>query len=172
MKKWLFYMVLLNPVTVFSQNIYENTLKFDSYEGTPEATLSVLNFITGHWQGEAFGGITEEIWSPALGGSMMCVFKLVVEGNVLFYEICTITEEDNTLILRLKHFNRDLKGWEEKEETVDFRLVKVEKNRVYFDEFTFEKVNDNEMNIYVVIQNRDEENEVKFNYRRLGADKD
>lgn len=164
-------MLLHIPVCLTSQNAYKNTLKFDSYKSSPEASLSALDFITGHWQGEAFGGTTEEIWSPALGGSMMCVFKLVVEGKVLFYEICTITEENNTLMLRLKHFNGDLKGWEEKEETIDFRLVKVEKNKVYFDEFTFEKVSENEMNIYVVIQDGDEENEVKFNYKRYGAEK-
>lgn len=133
---------------------------------SPKASLEAVQFIAGHWKGEAFGGITEEIWTPPLGKSMMCAFKLVVNNEVRFYEICTITEENETLILRLKHFDGSLKGWEEKDETIDFRLVKVEKDRVYFDEFTFEKVGPDELNIYVVIGSNGEENEVKFNYKR------
>ena len=108
----------------------------------------------------------EEVWSPPLGGSMMCVFKLVVENEVRFYEIVTISEEHATLILRLKHFHADLKGWEEKDETVDFPLVKTETNRAYFDGFTFEKISEDEMNIYVMIGEKDGKmQEMKFPYK-------
>ena len=73
-----------------------------------------------------------------------------------------------TLLLQLKHFHRSLKGWEEKDETVDFKLVKIEENRVYFDDFTFEKISGDEMNLYVMIGAKDgSTKEVKFNYKRL-----
>ena len=121
-----------------------------------------------NWMGEGFGGTVEEIWSPPFGGSMMCVFRFVVENKVKFYEIVTITETDGSLILKLKHFNSDLTGWEEKEETIDFPLVKIDEHSAFFDGFTFEKINPNEMNIYVVIENKSgEKSEVKFNYQRL-----
>jgi len=54
--------------------------------------------LQGHWKGEAFGGITEEIWSPPLGDSMMFVFKLVDEGKVVFYEIGGIREVMTSLL--------------------------------------------------------------------------
>jgi hypothetical protein len=166
--KTLFFLLSLSiSITVAAQATYSNTVKYSEIKGSPKASLDDMDFIVGHWRGEAFGGITEEIWSPALGGSMMCSFKLVAENKVLFYEICTISEEEGSLILRLKHFNGNLTGWEEKEETVDFRLVKVTKDKVYFDEFTFEKVSEDEMNIYVVIQDGGEEDEVKFNYKKF-----
>ena len=38
--------------------------------------------------------------------------------------------------MQLKHFGSDFKGWEEKDETVDFKLVKIEKYAVYFDGMT------------------------------------
>jgi hypothetical protein len=41
---------------------------------------------------------------------MMGPFKLVVENEVQFYEIETISEENGTFVFRLKHFHRDLKG--------------------------------------------------------------
>ena len=145
----------------------QNTIPYQDDNPSPKASLSDISWIAGHWKGEAFGGTTEEIWSPPLGDSMMFVFKLVVEGKVAFYEIGHIRQEGETLILRLKHFNDNLTGWEEKDETVDFRLVKLEGNRVYFDDFTFERINDSEINLYVVIeQENGSKEEVRFNYKK------
>ena len=133
----------------------------------PKADLSAIAWIAGHWRGEALGGIVEETWTTPLDGSMMAAFKLSVNGQVKFYELETIVEEKDTLILRLKHFSSNLHGWETKDETVDFRLVKVTREKVYFDGMTFENVNDDEMNVYVVTGDEGKEKEVKFNYRRV-----
>lgn len=98
---------------------------------------------------------------------MVATYKLVVDDKVKFYEIETITEKNGTLVLQLKHFHSNLKGWEEKDETVDFPLVKITENRVYFDGMTFEKVSDNEMNVYVRIKQTDNvSEEMKFNYHK------
>ncbi len=134
---------------------------------SPPATLKQMEWLAGHWRGEALGGITEEIWSPPLGGSMMCSFKLVKENKVVFYEIVAITEETGTLMLRLKHFHGDLKGWEEKDKTIDFPLVKIDGNRAYFDGMTFERTGDNDLTVYVMIGKKGEEKEVKFGYKRF-----
>jgi len=170
MKKIRLFAILL--ITMFanqamSQEHLANTMILDDSTSSPAANLSAISWIAGHWRGEAFGGITEEIWTPPLGGSMMCAFKLVVKDKVSFYEIVIISEIENTLLLKLKHFHGTLKGWEEKDETVDFRLVKVTDNKVYFDGFTFEKISDNEINMYVVIGEEGEQSEVKFNYNRV-----
>ena len=98
---------------------------------------------------------------------MMASFKLVVDDQVKFYELETIMQHNESLILKLKHFTSSLHGWEEKEETVDFKLVKVTDNRVYFDGMTFEKVNDEEMSVYVVIGDEGKKQEVKFNYKMV-----
>jgi len=72
--------------------------------------LENIAWISGTWHGEAFGGEVEEIWSAPSGGSMMATFKLVVDGEVGFYEIEIIREIENSLLLQLKHFRADLKG--------------------------------------------------------------
>lgn len=145
----------------------QNTISFKEGDASPNATLKDVAWMEGHWKGEAFGGITEEIWSPPLGGSMMFSFKLVADNAVNFYELGHIVELDGTLLLQLKHFGGDLKGWEEKEDTVDFKLVKLSPNKIYFDDFTLEKISDDEINLYVVIGHSDgSEEEVKFNYKR------
>ena len=169
MKKWLLFVLtfILLGNSVYAQNALSNTLRMDSVKTSPPATLQDVAWVQGHWKGEAFGGTVEEIWTPPLGGSMMCAFKLVVNDEVRFYEIVTITEEQETLMLRLKHFHKDLKGWEEKDETVDFPLIKVTPDKMFFDGFTFERISENEMNIYVIIGEEEKEQEAKFNYKRV-----
>lgn len=146
---------------------FENTLLFDETAGSPKTDLSAVAWIAGHWRGEAFGGIAEEIWTPPLGDSMMAAFKLSVNDQVKFYELETISEQGDTLILRLKHFSSDMHGWEEKEETVDFKLVKVTDDKVYFDGMTFENISDDEMNVFVIIEDKGEKHEMRFNYRKV-----
>ena len=168
MRTLILLLSLLTLTTAtYSQTEFTNTLTFSDSIGSPKADLSSMRWVEGHWKGEAFDGITEEVWTPPLGGSMVCAFKLVVDGKVKFYELVTISEENNTLVLRLKHFHSNLKGWEEKDKTVDFRLVKATDNKIYFDEFTFERVGARKMNIYVVIKSKEKREEVKFAYTKM-----
>jgi hypothetical protein len=141
---------------------YANTLSFGVEKGSPKAVINDISWIAGSWRGEAMGGVTEELWSLPLAGSMMGSFKFITDGKVKFYEPELISEEAGTLILRLKHFHANLKGWEKKDETVEFRLVKITNKKVYFDNLTFEKVGENEMNIFVVIEDGEEKEEVSL----------
>ncbi len=162
--KHLIIALLVIPCISFAQN----TITLQEGADSPSATLSEVAWIAGHWRGEAFGGITEEIWSPPLGNSMMFVFRSITDDHVNFYEVGHIQQKEETLILQLKHFHGNLKGWEEKDETVDFRLVKLEEGKAFFEGFTFEKISENEMNIYVVVSQKDGQNqELKFNYQKM-----
>lgn len=136
-------------------------------EKTLEPKLENITWISGNWKGEAFGGIAEENWSKPSGGSMMATFKLINNDKVSFYEIEIIREIENSLLLQLKHFNNDLKGWETKDKTVDFQLKKITQNKVIFEGMTFEKVSNAEMNVYVDIQQKNGKTEtVKINYKK------
>ncbi len=145
----------------------QNTLTLAENAKSPKATLADARFLEGHWKGEAFGGVTEEIWTSGIGDSMLFSFRLVVDGKVDFYEIGHIIAKEDSLLLQLKHFGADLKGWEEKDETQDFKLVKKEENKLYFSGLTYEKISENEMNAYVVIANEDgSTEEITFNFKK------
>lgn len=145
----------------------QNTLQLAEDQTPPEASIQEVAWMEGHWKGNAFGGEIEEIWSPIAGKSMMFVFRLLVDDEVNFYEIGHIKEQEGTLVFELKHFSAQLHAWEEKEEVQQFKHVKTQGNRVYFDGFTFEKVSANEINIYGRIGNDDgTATETVFNYKR------
>ncbi|WP_296320621.1 DUF6265 family protein [Winogradskyella sp.] len=154
MKQFLTYTFILFTLCALSQ------------EKHLEPKLENIAWIAGTWHGEAFGGKTEEIWSEPSGGSMMATFKLTVDGKVQFYEIEIIREIENNLVLQLKHFNNDLKGWETKDETVDFPLKYITENKVVFEGMSFEKVSDSEMNVYVDVKEKDKVETIKFNYKK------
>lgn len=159
-QKSIYFLLFICSFTTFAQN----TLNYNDEKGSPKATLQDVKWIVGNWTGEALGGICQETWSEPIGNSMMFNFKLVVDGKVAFYELGHIIEKDKTLLLQLKHFDGELKGWEKAEVSENFRLVKVTPTNVYFDKFTFEKVTDNEINIYVVFEESGKE--MKFNFKK------
>jgi len=135
-------------------NSPENTLKFEAGMPVPKANIDDVKWIAGNWRGDAFGGTAEEMWGQPEGGSMMGSYRLVKDGKVVFYEIQTIVEQDNSLVFRLKHFNADLSGWEEKQAAaaISFPLVKVAPNAVYFDGLTFRKLADGSMQVFLRIK--------------------
>ncbi|TAI47272.1 DUF6265 family protein [Flagellimonas allohymeniacidonis] len=163
--KPIFFFILFTTYGLFAQK----TLQLVEDMESPKASLKDVSWIQGHWKGDAFGGTAEEIWSPPMGGSMMFVFKLVNDGAVSFYEVGHIREINETLLLQLKHFHGDLKGWETKDQTVDFKLVKIENKRVFFEGFTIEKISGDEINMHVLLGEKEEKNEVTFAYQRVNS---
>jgi len=167
MKPVIITLLLLLAYPITSAHAEGKTLSFREGMTSPPATLEDAAWMAGLWRGEAFGGVAEENWSPPLGDSMAGAFKLVSDGKVTFYELEIIREVGDTLILQLKHFHGDLKGWEEKDQTVDFPLVKVTENALYFEGFTIERVGPDAMNMYVMIEEGETAQEVLFAYKRV-----
>lgn len=159
----LLFLILLNFAIVNGQNTYA----LEEGQKSPNASIQLVSFMEGHWLGEAFGGKTEEIWSPIDAGAMAFVFRHIADGKITFYEIGHIREIDKTLIFELRHFDANLHAWEEKNEVQQFKFVKAEANRVYFECFTFENVSENEINIYGLIKDeKGDAEEVVFNYKK------
>jgi len=151
-----------------SQSMDTKVLKLEEGTMSPSAKISDITWIAGHWRGEALGGIVDEIWYPPAGGQMMGVFRLTSDQNVQFYEIFTVSEEEGSLILKLKHFNADLTGWEEKDEIVKFPLVKLGDKIAYFDGLTMEKIDDNHLTVYVIFHQKDgKQNVGAFSYTKV-----
>lgn len=136
---------------------------------SPRATIADAAWVAGRWVGEGFGGIAEEVMSPPAGNAMIGHFRIVTKGEPSFYEIVQIREEAGSLVYRVKHFHPDLKGWEEKDKTVDFPLVASERDALYFDGLTIKRTGPDEVTHWVRIRAKDGKiEEAKLVYRRAG----
>lgn len=129
--------------------------------------LKEFAWIAGQWHGEALGGKFEETWNAPMGKSMMGMFKLSKDEGVSFYEILTIVEENDTVLLRLKHFDNKLVGWEEKDKSIEFPFVSVSKTEAIFDGLKFVKIDENTMHILVKIKRGAAVSELKFVCNRV-----
>lgn len=145
---------------------FKNCKYLEEGQNPEKAELSEISWLEGHWIGEGFGGTIEEIWTNEMGGAMMGSFRMVVDGDVSFYEIMTITQEEESLLLRIKHFDKKLKGWEEKDQSIETKLVEIKPDIACFEGLTMQKINENELMIYVVFDKEDAHSETGFKYRR------
>lgn len=150
-----------------------NTLKLDKRESLAAAKIGDLAWMAGHWVGTGLGGVSEEVWSPPLGNNMMGMFRVVRDGKVSFYELCAFVEEGGSLAMKVKHFNPDLTGREEKGEVRSFPLVKLDGQAAYFDGLTYRKLADGRLEAFVVIKKKatGEMAEERFEYTRFDAAK-
>jgi hypothetical protein len=164
----LAYMITISIIGYSQEKETENTLKL-SGTSRPKATIEDIAWLAGHWKGNALGGVSEEIWSPPQAKSMMGSYRLIKNDTlIVFYEIVTITEDGQSLTLKLKHFNKDLTGWEEKNEVREFKLVKKEKNKLWFEGMTFEMIDENSFQVYLAIQKKNGEViEERFPYKKV-----
>jgi hypothetical protein len=130
-----------------------NTLTAPDDFRSPAATVKDLAWFAGAWTGSGLGGVTDEIWSPPAGGAMMGMFRLVRDGKIVFYEFLTLVEQDGSLLLKLKHFNPDLTGWEERANFVTFRLLTIAPDAVHFNGLTFRRQGADRMEIFLALRN-------------------
>lgn len=162
-------MALLTTGAQAQSQVTEHTVRSDEDASRPPASIEDVEWMAGDWIGEAFGGTAEEVWSPPSAGTMLGMYKLHRDDQVVFYEILTIQEENDSLVLKLKHFHPDLKGWEEKDDTVDFPLVKLEEKKAWFRGLTFHRISDDRLMIYLALRQGDEPpREVVFDMKKRG----
>ncbi|HEY5917074.1 MAG TPA: DUF6265 family protein [Chryseolinea sp.] len=164
----LAFMIAISFAAHSQEKETENTLKL-SGTARPKATIEDIAWLAGHWTGNALGGVSEEIWSPPQANAMMGSYRLIKNDTlIIFYEIVTITEDGPSLTLKLKHFNKDLTGWEEKNEVREFKLVRKEKNKLWFEGMTFELIDENSFQVYLAIQKKNGEViEERFPYKKV-----
>lgn len=95
-------------------------------------TIEAMAWLSGRWIGSHGADTIEEQWSTVAGGGMMGMFRAITDGHPRFYELITLDGEGEGLVCRFKHFNRDLSGWEEKDEALTLDLVALTETDAVF----------------------------------------
>ena len=135
--------------------------------GKAAVTIDDFAWISGSWVGEHGDEKFEETWNPPSGDTMVGVFKSIRGGKVAFYEILTISPKDDSFVLRLKHFDPQLVGWEEKDECLEVPLQRVDADEAVFEGLAFERRGEDRLTIRVLSQNDTGADELKFEFERV-----
>ena len=89
------------------------------------ATIDDLAWMAGSWAGQVDGDPVDEHWTSPAGGMMMGMFRWLKNDRLYYSELLVIEPAAEGLVLRLKHFDPGLNGWEEKGMAIDYPLVKL-----------------------------------------------
>ena len=143
-------------------------------EGAADSpSVDDLAWIVGDWAGEKGGGLVEEQWSSAAGGAMMGMFRWTSGDEVRLYEFLLIESGPKGPVMRLKHFSPAMKGWEEKDESLEFHLTSLAEGRAVFEmdpekkKLIYERTPDDGLEVRL-LETKDDgtESALVFNYSR------
>lgn len=159
MKKFKWALALVGLATALSGTI---VLK----EERPEPKgfdINNYSWLAGHWTGDGFGGVSDEVWSLPAGGVMMGVYRNIQDSKVVFYEFITLDETG----MKLKHFTPEMKSWEEKEDFVHFEMIEATPDKLTFKGLIFERKSDTEMDISLKMQEKGEVRTEVFHMKKV-----
>lgn len=161
-----FAWLVLGSATVAQTSQTSNTLRLDENAKSAPAKLADVSWLTGQWSGEGLGAKADEMWGHAEGGTMVGTFRLIENKKLKFSEFFILSEENDSLVLRLKHFDSLFNGWEAKDKFVEFKLVRVEGQTAYFEGLTYKLDSDGKLHAIVAMKDQDgtvSEGEFSFN---------
>jgi hypothetical protein len=162
-------LALLAAPAVAQQRLTEHTLRLAPGDTSPPATIADAAFLVGHWTGDGLGGTFEEVWTAPKKGVMVGMYRGLKDDAPVFQELLVIREEAGSLMIRLKHFNPDMTGWEEKAQVVTMPFVGKRDGIVHFDGMAFQVTGPDTITCYLAIENKKEGSvrEATFSYRRV-----
>ncbi|MAL17210.1 MAG: hypothetical protein CL670_16815 [Balneola sp.] len=156
-------LILLLGLIIGSLSITDSPVSLaHENETTPVFNIEDYSWLVGSWTGDGFGGISQETWSEPVNGTMMGMYRHIKDGELVFYEFLLLDETG----IRLKHFNPDLTGWEEKDDMTSFEMISFSKDRIEMKGLTFEKKSDTEMTISLKMRRAGEITTEVFNMKR------
>jgi hypothetical protein len=134
----------------------------------PPASVDQLAWLAGSWVGSGMGAEVTETYSAPLGGRITGHFAMADgKGGVAFTELVDYVPVGRSLAYRVRHFNPDMTGWEDKTgKAILFALVAVEKDHWFFDGMTIERTAANAMTMWVRTNDKGKVAEVPFRFTR------
>jgi Domain of unknown function (DUF6265) len=143
-----------------------NTTQLAKGQESQSISIEAFSWLEGCWDGTGLGGKCTELWSGPEGNLVIGSFRYVSDDKVVFTEHFVIRKEGDSVALLLKHFDSDLKGWEEKDKRVTFKFVKQDGDNFMFEGLTYRRIGKDKMEVYVVIEENSKRQEAKFEFTR------
>ena len=98
----------------------------------PRPALADFAWLAGEWRGTWGPRLAVEAWTPPHAGVMLGSFQLSENGKTLVLELFSLTEEDGTLKLHIRHFTPSLAAWE-KQDPVTLNLQRADATTAVFE---------------------------------------
>lgn len=158
-------LILISTFLAISHFGMAQVRQLEENQSPGKGTVEELNWLAGYWTGTGLGGDCEEVWLPAKDGHMIGTFRFWNEGKLVFSEFMNVIQDGESVSIKLKHFNPDLSGWEEKEKWTTFKLIELGTNTAWFHGITYERKGD-ELVISLALTEKGERRIEEFKFKR------
>jgi hypothetical protein len=141
--------------------LIEASVVFSLEAQPPKREIKDLAFMSGKWVTKGEWGDMEENWSEPSGDNMMCSFRCVKNGKVVFYEFIVIEQGPTGPVMKLRHFSPGNIGWEEKDKPYEYPLMFLEADRARFERpdkktaLTFHRVSETKLKVILEREEKD-----------------
>lgn len=145
---------------------------FVAAQRTP-VSIARLQFMSGLWVQHHAWGDMEEYWGKPMGDNMVCSYRCVKDGKILFYEFVVIEQTDSVPVMKLRHFKPGNIGWEEKDKPYEYLLTDITASKATFKAadstliMSYERLNSNALQVVLTEKNKEGKWSTEyFNYTR------
>lgn len=148
-------------------------------EKSPAADkLAKVAWLQGSWTATVNGDYLDEYWSPAHADSMIGMFRWSKKGQLWMTEMQSIVTDGENIVLRIKHFDRSMVGWEEKDKAMTMPLIKQTDDESVFETdpkeakkvtLTYRKKGSDAMDIILDTVEGEKKRHSEFNFKRTGS---
>ncbi len=98
----------------------------------PVPAVTQLAWMAGAWTSDQGDSRGESHWMPPRDGVMVGMFRLNGGGKTLWVELLTITQGKTGPVLRIRHFDPQLKAWEKEKTPLTYTAAKITEGHVIF----------------------------------------
>jgi hypothetical protein len=136
--------------------------------------IADLAFMAGNWKTTSDWGDMDELWSSPRGNCMMCTYRCVKDGKIVFYEFIVIeqNENDSVPVLKLRHFNPGSIGREDKDNPYSYPLTFLKGEKAIFERpdgktiITYERVSKATLKSVLIQETGEKRKTMEFLYSR------
>ncbi len=93
--------------------------------------LSSIKWLIGHWKTHSENEELEEYWHSVMADAMVGWFRWKRSEVIFLYEFMLFQQVEKGIILKIKHFDGNLVGWEEKDAWVEYQAWSSADDAVY-----------------------------------------
>lgn len=136
-------------------------ISVSAFSQIPIRNIKDLAFMAGKWVTKGEWGDMEENWSAPMGNCMMCSYRCVKDGKVVFYEFIVIEQQPEGPVMKLRHFSPGNIAWEEKDKPYEYPLTYLDENLARFERpdkktsLTFQRIDATKLKVTLERQDKD-----------------
>lgn len=137
--------------------------------------LTKIAWLQGAWKATVEGDYLDEVWAPPHSDSMIGMFRWSKKDKLWMCEMLSIVTEGDNIVLRVKHFDRSLVGWEEKDKSITLPLAKQTNDESVFENddkpeavrLTYRKTGAETMDVILEVKGKGQERRNEFHFTRI-----